>query len=81
MKTTIETINNKLCTVIRRPFDAEWVKGQLAMGVPVRVREVHGVQWAWVFSENNGRYYSERGERLDERFFRVEVAIEGGQAV
>ncbi len=30
-----ETINGKLCTVIRRPFDAEWVREQLAMGIPV----------------------------------------------
>jgi len=31
MKTTIETINGKLCTVIRKPFDAEWVRGQIEM--------------------------------------------------
>lgn len=35
MKTTIETISGKLCTVIRRDFDAEKVRESLAMGVPV----------------------------------------------
>src|SRR5688572_12506990 len=30
-----ETINGKLCSVIRKPFCAEWVREQLAMGVPV----------------------------------------------
>lgn len=29
MKVTIEEINGKQCTVIRKPFDAEWVKGEL----------------------------------------------------
>ena len=33
MQVTIETINNKQCTVIRKPFDAEWVKEQLNMGI------------------------------------------------
>lgn len=35
MQTSVETINGKLCTIIRRPFDAEWVREQLAMGIPV----------------------------------------------
>lgn len=35
MKTTIEEINGKLCTVVRKPFDAEWVKSQLDIGIPV----------------------------------------------
>lgn len=37
MKTIIETINGKLVTVIRKPFDVEWVKEQLSLGVPVVV--------------------------------------------
>jgi hypothetical protein len=32
---SIETIGNKKVTVIRKPFDADWVKEQLSMGVPV----------------------------------------------
>jgi len=39
MKVSIETINNKLVTVIRKPFDAEWVKEQLSMGIPVDAEE------------------------------------------
>ena len=35
MKISIETIGDKQCTVIRKPFDAEWVKEQLSMGIPV----------------------------------------------
>lgn len=35
MQVSIETINGKLCTVIRRPFDADKVRESLAMGVPV----------------------------------------------
>ena len=35
-KVTIETIGGKQCTVIRKPFDAEWVKEQLDMGIPLR---------------------------------------------
>ncbi len=35
MKVNIETINGKQCTVIRKPFDANWVKEQLSMGIPV----------------------------------------------
>lgn len=35
MQTTIETIGGKLCTVIRKPFDADWVREQLSMGIPV----------------------------------------------
>lgn len=31
MKTHIETINGKECTVIKKPFDAEWVKGKLTI--------------------------------------------------
>jgi len=42
MKTTIETINGKLCTVIRKPFDAEWVRGQLADGFIVHVEGYWG---------------------------------------
>lgn len=34
MQTSVETISGKLCTVIKRPFDAEWVREQLAMGMP-----------------------------------------------
>lgn len=35
MKTSIETRNGKLVTVIRKSFDAEWVGEQLAVGMPV----------------------------------------------
>lgn len=35
MKTSIETINGQLCTVIRKPFCADYVREQLEMGVPV----------------------------------------------
>lgn len=35
MKVTIEEINGKNCTIIRKPFDADWVKEQLSMGIPV----------------------------------------------
>jgi hypothetical protein len=35
MTITIETINGKKCTVIRKPFDPEWVKKQLAMVIPL----------------------------------------------
>ncbi|MCA9340410.1 MAG: hypothetical protein KDA17_05840 [Candidatus Saccharibacteria bacterium] len=38
MKTSIETINNHLVTVIRKPFDVEWVREQLAMGAPLIVQ-------------------------------------------
>lgn len=34
-KVSIEEISGKQCTVIRKPFDAEWVKEQLSMGIPV----------------------------------------------
>lgn len=37
MQVTTETINGRKVTVIRRPFDPEWVKEQLVMGVPVVV--------------------------------------------
>lgn len=30
MKTTIEEINGKLCTVIRKPFDVEWARDEKA---------------------------------------------------
>lgn len=48
--TTIETIDNTLCTIIRRPFDAEAVRESLAMGVPVvaetsKKLEVVIIQW------------------------------------
>lgn len=36
-KVAIETINGKLCTVIRRSFDAEKVRESLAMGGPTLV--------------------------------------------
>lgn len=35
--TSVETIGNRLCTVIRKPFDPEWVREQLTMGMPVMV--------------------------------------------
>lgn len=56
LPTSIETINGKLCTVIRRPFDAEWVREQLAMGVPV-VTDLAVL----LFAASEGRYYTERG--------------------
>ncbi len=34
---TIEEINGKKCSVVRKPFDAEWVREQLAIGMPVVV--------------------------------------------
>lgn len=37
---TIEEINGKKCSVVRKPFDAEWVREQLAIGMPVVV-EAH----------------------------------------
>lgn len=37
MKVTVETINGKPCTVIRKPFDAEFVISQLNLGIPVLV--------------------------------------------
>lgn len=37
MKPTIETINGQLCTVVRKPFDAEYVKEQVSIGNTVRV--------------------------------------------
>ena len=37
MKVSIEEINGKQCTVIRKPFDPEWVKEQLGMGNTVVV--------------------------------------------
>ena len=40
-KVTIEEINGKQCTVIRKPFDAEWVKEQLSMGNHVRMEAVY----------------------------------------
>lgn len=46
MKVTIETINDKKCTVIRRPFDAEWVKGQLDMNNSFLV-ETHKTKGRW----------------------------------
>ena len=39
MKTTIEEINGKKCTVIRKPFDAEYVKAQLDIGEMVTIRK------------------------------------------
>lgn len=42
-KITIETINNNLVTVIRKPFDAEWVKGELSMDIPLIVERFDGV--------------------------------------
>ena len=41
MQVTTETINGKLCTVIRHPFAerVDFVREQLAMGVPVEVRK------------------------------------------
>lgn len=41
MKTSIETINGELCTVVKRPFDADAVRKSLAMGVPVLVEDKH----------------------------------------
>lgn len=35
MQVSTETINGELMTVIRKPFDAEWVNQQLSIGVPV----------------------------------------------
>ena len=40
MKTTIEEINGKLCTVIRKPFDVECVKEQLDIKMPVVVETI-----------------------------------------
>lgn len=40
-KVTIETINGKQCTVIRKPFDAAWVKGELARGIPMLVDKTY----------------------------------------
>ena len=37
MKVSIEEINGKKCTFIRRPFDEEWVKQQLGMELGVAV--------------------------------------------
>lgn len=34
-KITKETINGAEFTVVRKPFDAEWVRGQLKMGIPI----------------------------------------------
>lgn len=44
MKTSIETIGGKLCTVVRWPFAEReaWVRQQLAMGMPVAIENKHG---------------------------------------
>lgn len=50
-KVSIEEINGKQCTVIRKPFDAEWVKEQLGMGNYVRV-ETFNMEWERVVSQD-----------------------------
>lgn len=50
-KVSIEEINGKQCTVIRKPFDAEWVKEQLSMGNYVRV-ETFNMEWERVVSQD-----------------------------
>lgn len=42
---SVETINGKQCTVIRKPFDAEWVKEQLSMGIPLVVQDNELERW------------------------------------
>lgn len=35
MSVAIGTVNGKICTIVRKPFDSEWVREQLALGMPV----------------------------------------------
>jgi len=54
MKVTIEEINNKQCTVIRKPFDAEWMKEQLGMWQPVRVEYRDGYCFTYTIPDGGG---------------------------
>lgn len=73
METSIETINGKLYTVIRKPFDADWVREQLAMGVPVLAelkpsRNGYVKRGALVYAGNNSfgiaDWYDDEGGAL-----------------
>lgn len=55
-RVSIETIGGKLCTVIRRPFDTEWVREQLAMGVPVIAERISLQRFLLVRDDHEGKY-------------------------
>lgn len=59
MKTSIETIGGRLCTVIRKPFDAEWVKSQLDIKSIITV-STHAGLWPLLSYE-----YNEHGEMYE----------------
>lgn len=40
MKTTIETINGQLCTVVRKPFDAEMLLSNAELFIPTLVERI-----------------------------------------
>jgi hypothetical protein len=70
IKPTIEEINGRKCTVIRKPFDAEWVKEQLDMGIPIIGEDLCGDRfriiencygsdkWIKAYDEDNSTYDS-----------------------
>lgn len=58
---TIENINGEMMTVIRKPFDAEWVRGQLDIGESVIAESKTGIKWIVLYySEQYGKWASVR---------------------
>lgn len=62
MKTTIETINNQLCTVVRKPFDAEKIKNRLALGYSLPVEFPNGYRAILHNSYKDGTWQTEQGK-------------------
>lgn len=53
MKVTSESIGGKPYTVIRKPFDAEWVKEQLSAGIPIVAQAYDGrVDYYFGYKDN-----------------------------